>query len=326
MEWIPAPVRTPKQSEQQSFRNRGTVVGIILLAMLCARELINLVNLVLVAFGILKQHLPLYGLSNTAYCLLQMLWYVVRIPVPALAVALLTRNAPSPFPVKRTPITDLFAMVFVGMAFAVFANIVTSWLMTILGSIGIPTPSFPETMEPTTTSLWLNIISTALFPAFAEEIVFRSYVQGCLAPCGTTASVVVSAALFALFHGNILQVPFAFLMGLILGWLFARTGSILPSVVLHFGNNLMAVLIDYLSVKYPDLQGGAVMLAFSTAVLLGVVGLAALLTRKNSAVFTTGGNGWSRLSVTNRVAASFSSPFLLFAVVWLVTRLVVSVQ
>lgn len=326
-EWMAAPAHPPKKDEQHRLRSRGNFVGLVLLAMLCAHEIIGLLNLLLIAFGFLKPDLPLYGLSNTAYCLLQMLWYVIYIPVPALGMGLLSRNAPSPFPVKRMPFTGLFAMAFTGMAFAVLANLATSWLMAILESFGVPMPTFPDTMEPTATSLWLNIVSTAVFPALAEEIVFRGYVQASLAPCGTTASVVVSAALFALFHGNILQVPFAFLMGLILGWLFARTGSILPSVLLHFGNNLMAVLMDYLSVKYPDLQGGgAVMVLFSVALLLGIVGFTALLTRKNTAVFTEGGNGRSLLSAAGRVTAPFSSPFLIAAVVWLIIQLVVSVQ
>ncbi len=321
------PVRTPKQSEHEVFRNIGHFIGAVLFAMLCAHQLIGAVNSILVTFGVLKTNLPLYGLSNTAYCLLQMLWYVLYIPVPALVIGMLTRNAPSPFPVKRMPITDLIAMAFTGMAFAVLANLATSWLMVFLEAFGIPIPTFPETVEPTAESLWLNIVSTAVLPALAEEIVFRAYVQGALRRCGTTASVVLSAALFALFHGNILQVPFAFLMGLILGWLFARTGSILPSVLLHFGNNLMAVLVDYLSVKYPDLQGGgSVMLLFSAVLLLGMIGLAALLSRKNSAVLTAGGNGTSLLSASGRVTAPFSSPLLIVSTVWLIIQLVVSIR
>ncbi len=320
-------VLTPKQSEHEVYRRNGNFVGSILLAMLCMHLAIQLVNTVLAAVGVLKIGEPLYGLSNTAYCLLQMLWYVFYIPVPALFIGIATRSRVSPFPVKRLPVGELFAMVLGGMAFAVLANLATSWLMVFLESFGVPIPTFPDTMEPTARSLWLNVVSTAVLPALAEEIVFRAYVQGALAPCGTTASVVVSALLFALFHGNILQVPFAFLMGLILGWLFARTGSILPSVLLHFGNNLMSVVMDYLSAQYPDLKsGGAVMLLFSLAIFGGAIGVAALLSHKRSAVLTSGGNGASLLSATSRVTAPFSSPLLIVSTVWLIVQLVVSIR
>ncbi len=325
MEWLPAPVLTPQQSETAAARRNGNFVGSILLAMLCMQAVIQLLNIVLAAVGFLRTGEPLYGLSNTAYCLLQMLWYVLYIPVPALFIGITTRSRVSPFPVKRMPLGEVFALAFAGMAFAVLANLATSWLMVLLESFGVPIPTFPDTVEPTATSLWLNVISTAVLPALAEEIVFRAYVQGALRCCGTTASVVLSALLFALFHGNILQVPFAFLMGLILGWLFARTGSILPSVLLHFFNNLMAVVMDYLSARYPDLKdGGAVMLLFSAAILLGTIGAAVLFSRKRCAALTAGGNGASLLSATGRVTAPFTSPALICATVWLVIQLVVS--
>ncbi len=318
-------VLTTKQSERDAYRRNGTFIGGILLAMLGAQQIVQLFNLILVSVGFLKANEPLFGLSNTAYCVLKMLWYVLYIPAPALVVGILTRSRMSPFPVKRMPISDTVAMALVGMAFAVLANIATSWLMVVLEQAGVPIPTFPDTVEPTTQSLWLNILSTAVFPALAEEMVFRAYVQGALRSCGTTASVVLSALLFSLFHGNILQVPFAFLMGLILGWLFASTGSILPSVLLHFGNNLMAVLTEYLSVRYPDLKdGGTVILLFATVLLGGAIGLAVLLSRKRSAVWIPPGNGVSSLSKLGRITAPFTSPALLCATVWLVAQLVVS--
>lgn len=48
-------------------------------------------------------------------------------------------------------------------------------------------------------------------------MLFRGYFLRLLRPYGTWFAVIVTAILFALMHGNILQIPFAFLVGLACG-------------------------------------------------------------------------------------------------------------
>ena len=62
-------------------------------------------------------------------------------------------------------------------------------------------------------------------------------------------ALVISALLFALSHLNPAQMPHAFLIGLLLGWLYMRTGSILPGIIYHWANNTAAYLLFHL---YPD--------------------------------------------------------------------------
>lgn len=47
---------------------------------------------------------------------------------------------------------------------------------------------------------------------------------------------------FGVVHGNWVQAPFAFVTGLALGWMYYRTGSLLPGILMHFVNNSAAVL------------------------------------------------------------------------------------
>ena len=76
--------------------------------------------------------------------------------------------------------------------------------------------------------------------------------------------------MFALVHANPAQMPHAFLMGWLMGWLYMRTGSIVPGGVFHWSNNTVAYLR---SVAYPgddmklvDIFGGN-----ETAVVMSVV-------------------------------------------------------
>ena len=102
----------------------------------------------------------------------------------------------------------------------------------------------------------------ALLAPVVEEMVFRGAVLRVLLPPTyhfslltshfsplTSIAVIVSALLFALAHLNPAQMPHAFLIGILLGWLYLRTGSILPGIVYHWANNTAAYIMFHM---YPD--------------------------------------------------------------------------
>ena len=114
-------------------------------------------------------------------------------------------------------------------------------------------PALPDTAGEMLT----KIISTpggyfviALLAPVVEEVVFRGAIlrqllSGMQSKWG---AICISAILFALVHANPAQIPHAFLMGLLMGWLYMRTGSIMPGVVFHWANNTVAYLM---TVAYP---------------------------------------------------------------------------
>lgn len=83
----------------------------------------------------------------------------------------------------------------------------------------------------------------------AEELLCRGLILRTLMPFGKRFAVFCSAFLFAIFHGNILQTPVAFLVGLVLGYTAAEH-SIGWAIVLHMVNNL--VLGQLLPWLFPD--------------------------------------------------------------------------
>lgn len=64
-------------------------------------------------------------------------------------------------------------------------------------------------------------------------------------------AIVISALYFSVVHMNPAQMPHAFLIGLLLGWLYYRTNSIVLCVILHFVNNSTAFLACYLMPDIP---------------------------------------------------------------------------
>ena len=94
-------------------------------------------------------------------------------------------------------------------------------------------------------------VSVGLLAPLAEELVFRGAIlRALLRWCSKPwVGIAISALLFALIHANPAQMPHAFLIGLLLGWLYYRTGSVVPGVVYHWVNNSIAYIVYNL---YPD--------------------------------------------------------------------------
>lgn len=111
-----------------------------------------------------------------------------------------------------------------------------------IGGASTASPAMDAINESAVTwQMWLYIGLAA--PVF-EEAVFRGVLMGALAPYGRNFAIVTSALMFGLYHGDLVQGLFAFVMGLVLGFV-AMEYSLLWSIVLHVFNN--AVLSGALS-------------------------------------------------------------------------------
>lgn len=136
-----------------------------------------------------------------------------------------------------------------------------------LGSI-LPTEYLVEkinlTMPDTTRMMFEEVmkvswgyVAIGLMVPIAEEIVFRGAIQHTLqVALGKRyhwIAIVISALIFGFIHFNLAQGVHAFVIGLLLGWMFYRTGSILPGLVFHWVNNSVAYLMFNL---LPEMNDG----------------------------------------------------------------------
>lgn len=91
----------------------------------------------------------------------------------------------------------------------------------------------------------ITAVLVGVVPGFVEEILFRGYVQSRLLQRWSPAAAIgMSAAIFALAHMDPLHLFLVFPIGLWLGIVAWRTGSIWPAVLCHMANNLLAVTLS----------------------------------------------------------------------------------
>lgn len=281
MHWPVPPVPpTPEQQETARLRKDGNFIGTMMLALEAGTQFtFTAVAIVLCVVGLLDfRQLGTHtlGLGNTAFVLLYGLVYVLAMGGPAVLVALCFRRFRMPPMPKRSLRADTaFLGVLGGMGVCMLANVLASYIVSFFSRFGVESPEVPDLLVPTITSFLLNLLVIAVLPALLEELVFRYYVLRTLRSYGDGFAVLVSSLLFGLMHGNIAQIPFACLVGVVLGWLYVATGRVWISVAVHFANNALSVTLDYLgNYLQPSEQplfSGWVMLT------VGFVGLAALL-------------------------------------------------
>ena len=90
-------------------------------------------------------------------------------------------------------------------------------------------------------------VAVGILAPLAEEVVFRGAILrtllGIMSKKNHWVAIMISAAIFGIVHANLAQFINALLMGLILGWMYYRTGSLVPGILLHWVNNTMAYVL-----------------------------------------------------------------------------------
>ena len=158
----------------------------------------------------------------------------------------------------------------------------------------------------------VSVLTIALLPALLEEFAYRGVVLALLRPFGNGFAVVVSGAMFGLMHGNMAQIPFAVIVGIALSYITVRTGSIWPSVALHFINNFVSVLLTSITESMPEVAVALINMAWmSISALCAIIGVALLSQKKFS--FALQGSAKTKLRAAQKVSAFASSPAIIIA-------------
>ena len=142
----------------------------------------------------------------------------------------------------------------------------------LLNQIGFSATAALEMATITTDKLSMFLYISLLGP-ISEELLFRGVVLRLLRPYGKQAAVMISAIVFGLFHGNVIQIPFAFLVGLVLGYVTVEY-SIVWAMVLHVFNNF--VLSDLMG-RLTEVQPETASLLMFALLLLSVIAAVVML-------------------------------------------------
>ena len=193
------------------------------------------------------------------------LWVSSFVPMYCIAfplfILLINRVPAEPFVETKTlnfpGWLKFFALTVFGM---VSGSLVASFVGELFKKVGVNTNVSMETM--TSTGSMLAPIMLAIIAPIVEEFMFRKFLIDRIHVYGGKVAVLTSAAMFALFHGNFSQIFYTFLMGLVWGYVYYKTGKIIYTIIMHmlvnFGGAVVSVyLLNKLSgvnVDYNDIE------------------------------------------------------------------------
>ena len=95
------------------------------------------------------------------------------------------------------------------------------------------------------------LMYSAILAPLVEELIYRGFVLSTLKKFGKLYAIVISALLFGIMHANLPQAVYAFLVGLLLGYV-AVEYSIRWTILLHVINNSLADLLYYIGQNLSD--------------------------------------------------------------------------
>ena len=223
----------PAKSEMRRVFSRmalGLCLGLLI------NQLVPSVLSALPGFDV-KAHTFLVGSLCTGLCTLPLM-------------LLLTRRLPAQQPERnRLSAGGFLALVCISYACMIAGNLVGIGINLLLspGSVDL-VANLATAAGP---GVEMVVAFAVLAPVF-EELVFRKVMVDRVLPYGEWPAILFSGITFGLFHGNLTQFFYAALLGMVLAYVYIRTGNILYSIGLHACVNFLGGVLPML---FPAITG-----------------------------------------------------------------------
>ena len=156
------------------------------------------------------------------------------------------------FRLKPIPLNSIFSIVVLSLGTIILSDEIDR----LIGMV-FPRPDYIEKLAElfqfdTPLYALLLIFATVLIAPFSEEILFRGFLQQFLENHwkDATRAVLITSLFFAAVHMNPGWIIQIYLLGIILGYLSWKTGSVFPGLILHSLNNGLALIIQNVQVPW----------------------------------------------------------------------------
>lgn len=266
-----------KQQEKKNLRRTATVVGVPCLALMAIGALwSNVFFWITTKLGIGYNEALSFASSAVMGQVFQIVISILMFTIPFVSTVKIAGYSVGEIgyygkPKEKTALPYLLF----GIGFCAFANVAVAYASSFFEGFGVEYEvDFGDQPEGFFGFL-LTVIATAIVPALVEELACRGIMIGLLKKHGEAFAVITTALLFGIMHGNFEQIPFAFLVGLVLGFVYVKTESIWVCVAIHFVNNFISVLFSYMpknmDIGIQDLMYTVYLIAALLAAVVGIV-------------------------------------------------------
>lgn len=202
----------------------------------------------LLGFALLLLASVLFALAGAPKAWSNLLSTVLELALYGLPVAIWYQRNPHTLPALRWKKLTLREWIIIPMAAVVgttVLNLLAAYWVMLLEGLGLTSVTSSLEIPNTFWGLIVLLLSAAVTPAICEELLFRGLILPSMEGLGRRAAVVFSGLLFALLHAEFEALPVHILIGLILGMLCLRTGSLMAPMLYHFVHNATLMITVY---------------------------------------------------------------------------------
>ncbi len=172
--------------------------------------------------------------------------YLVGMPI----LIALVKRMPGEAPAKKNIRPGQFILALI-MCFALMycGNMVGTLITTVVGALKGSAVDNALMTYATESNMIVTFLYMVICAPILEEYVFRKLIVDRTAKYGQGTAIVLSGLMFGLFHGNLNQFAYAFLLGLFLAFLYVKTGDLKVTIGLHMCINFMGAVVSVLLLK-----------------------------------------------------------------------------
>ncbi len=182
--------------------------------------------------------------------------------------------------IKKYSFMQIVSLIFISLAALYVSNIITVAINALIAYLKGTDIINPLQAIISTSNLIYTFIFVCIVAPVVEEIMFRKVLLNKLLPFGKRLSIIVSAFAFGLFHGNLYQILYAFVLGIILAHITINSGTIKYAIILHVVINTLG------SVVFPSLILSGSKIATAVSVLIVflciIVGITLFATKRKA--------------------------------------------
>ncbi len=199
-------------------------------------------------FGAIAGIIPAVASSGDLSVLFSMLpMYIIAFPI----IFLLFKNIPVQISgeKKKMSVKHLIVAFIMCYAGTYICNLLASILTGIIGALKQSDVENVMANLTSSISLPVNLFIVVICAPIMEELLFRKTLIDRTAHFGEGISILFSGLVFGLFHGNLVQFGYAFLLGVFFGFIYIKTKNIVYPIILHmvinfFGSFLGSIIME----------------------------------------------------------------------------------
>lgn len=212
--------------------------------------------------------------------------------------------------------TKAFLLVLIGFGGCLLANYITVFLRAFGEGLGIYSDYTAMQNPSSTLDVIMIFLGSSLIPPLIEEFALRGVLMQSLRKYGNLFAIITSAFVFGVFHGNAVQMPFAFLCGLVIGYAVVASESLWTGIIIHALMNGMSAISSGLIYYFDEyVSNNFFYVGSAVGIALGIIGIIVYLTKYKDDVTLKNTGIYKDISTREKFIKFNTSPIMIIAIV-----------